>query len=248
MGRFRADEAEHYGGTGGAGYFSLKNDKDVAQVRLLYDSYDDVEGYSVHEVEIDGRNRYVNCLRDYNSPIDDCPFCAAKMPVRAKLFVPLYNIDEDKVQIWDRGKKFFQKLSSLSARYPDISSHIFEIERNGKAGSTQTTYEIYEVDHDDMTCADLPEAGDVLGGIVLDKSADDMNYFLEAGEFPPEDENDAPVRRRSSKNAEPEDEEPPFEENEEPARNERTRSARAQSSRSTESRRTPRNRRGGERF
>ena len=27
------------------------------------------------------------------------------------------------------------------------------------------TYEIYEVDHDETTCADLPEAGDILGNI-----------------------------------------------------------------------------------
>jgi hypothetical protein len=241
MGRFRADEAEHYGGNGGAGYFSLKNDKDVAQVRFLYDSYEDVEGYAVHEVEVDGKSRYVNCLRDYNSPIDDCPFCAAKKPVRAKLFVPLYNIDEDKVQIWDRGKKFFQKLSSISARYPDLSSHIFEIERNGKAGSTQTTYEIYEVSHDETTCADLPECGEVLGGIVLDKSADDMAFYLENEYFPPEDgEDEAPVRRRSARNAESESEEVPFKED---AKEERpVRGA----SRNAGSRRTSRGR--GERF
>ena len=94
MARFTAQDADKYGGKGGAGFFSLKGDGDSAVVRFLYNDVDDVEGYAVHEVEIDDKKRYVNCLRDYNSPIDDCPFCRAKKYQIAKLFVPLYNEDE----------------------------------------------------------------------------------------------------------------------------------------------------------
>lgn len=199
MARFRHDEVDHYGGHGGAGYFSLKNDKDVAQVRFLYNGIDDVEGYAVHQIDIDGKKRYVNCLREYNQPIDTCPFCREKKFTQAKLFVPLYNVDEDKVQIWERGKKFFSKISSICARYPDVVSHVFEIERNGKKGETTTTYEIYEISKDDTTLEDLPEASDPLGTIILDKSADDMDFYLENGYFPPDDEGDMPVRRRESR-------------------------------------------------
>lgn len=198
MARFRHDEVEHYGGNGGAGYFSLKNDKDVARVRFLYNSIDDVEGYAVHQVEVNGKKRWVNCLREYNQPVDDCPFCREKRFTQAKLFIPLYNIDEDKVQIWERGKKFFSKISSICARYPNVVSHIFEIERNGKPRETTTTYEIYEVDKDNTTLEDLPEASDPLGTLILDKSFDDMEYYLESGEFPPTDDSDEmPVRRRT---------------------------------------------------
>lgn len=208
MARFNTETADKYGGQGGAGYFSLKNDKDVAQVRFMYNSIDDVTGYAVHEVEIDGKKRYVNCLREYNQPIDTCPFCREKMYTTAKLFIPIYNIDQDRIQIWERGKKFISKISSICARYPNVVSHIFEIERNGKPHETTTTYEIYEVDKDDTKMEDLPEPIDVLGTIVLDKSADDMEFFLDNGYFPPEDD-EAPVRRRSSSRAE---EEAPFEE------------------------------------
>lgn len=209
MARFKADEAERYGGQGGAGYFSLKNDKDVARVRFMYNSIDDVEGFAVHQIEIDGKKRYVNCLREYSDPVDKCPFCRDKKFQTAKLFIPLYNIDEDKVQIWERGKKFFSKISSLCARYASNSklvSHVFEIERNGKPHETTTTYEIYEVDKDDTTLEDLPETRDILGTVVLDKSADDMDFFLDNGYFPPEGD-EAPVRRRSNRN---EEEELPF--------------------------------------
>ena len=205
MARFNAENAEKYGGQGGAGYFSLKNDKDVARVRFMYNGIDDVVGYAVHQVEIDGKKRWVNCLREYNEPVDNCPFCRKRMYTSAKLFIPLYNIDEDKVQIWERGKKFISKISSLCARYPDVVSHIFEIERNGKKGETTTTYEIYEVGKDDTTLEDLPEVTDPLGTLVLDKSSDDMEFYLENGYFPPTGE-DAPVRRRTSRQEEETDE------------------------------------------
>lgn len=203
MARFRYDEADHYGGQGGTGFFSLKNDKDVALVRFMYNSVDDVEGYAVHQVEIDGKKRYVNCLREYNQPKDVCPFCRANMFTTAKLFIPVYNIDEDKVQMWERGKKFISKISSICARYPDVVSHKFEIERNGKKGETTTTYEIYEVGKDETTLEDLPDVANPLGSIVLDKSADDMEFYLDNEYFPPEGE-EAPVRRREPREREEE--------------------------------------------
>ena len=208
MARFKADEVDRYGGQGGAGYFSLKNDKDVATVRFMYDSIDDVTGYAVHEVEIDGRKRYVNCPREYNEPLDKCPFCAAKKFQAAKLFIPLYNVQEQKIQIWERGKKFFSKISSICARYPHLVSHEFEIERNGKKGETTTTYEIYETKHDDTTLEDLPDVPDILGGLILDKSTDDMEFYLENGYFPPDD--DVPVCRRREDDGAVDDEELPF--------------------------------------
>lgn len=196
MARFKADQVVNYGGQGGTGYFSLKKDKEVARVRFMYNGADDVEGYAVHEVEIDGRKRWLNCLRDYNQPKDVCPFCREGRFQSAKLFVPLYNIDEDKCQVWERGKKFFSKLSSICSRYPNVVSHVFEIERNGEPGDMATTYEIFEVDKDNTTLEDLPEPTPILGNIVLDKSPEDMEYYLETGEFPPED--DVPIRRRES--------------------------------------------------
>lgn len=204
MGRFKAGEEEHYGGQGGAGYFSLKNDKDVARVRFMYNGIEDVEGYAVHQVTVNDKKRYVNCLRSYNEPIDNCPFCKAKKFQTVKMFIPLYNIDEDRLQVWERGKKFFAKISSICARYAnniDMVSQVFEIERNGRKGETTTTYEIYPVGQpDDTTLEDLPEVPDPIGSVILDKSADDMEFYVENGYFPPEDGEDIPVRRRRDEN------------------------------------------------
>lgn len=230
MARFKADEVDRYGGQGGGGFFSLHDDGDVAKIRLLYNNIDDVEGLSVHKIEVDGKKRYVNCLREYNDPLDACPFCRERMYTTAKLFIPIYNVDEDKIQVWERGKKFFKKLSSLCARYPDLVSHVFEVERNGKAGDQQTTYELYEQSQDDTVLEDfeIPEA---IGSVVLDKSADDMEYFLDEGQFPPEDD-EQPRRRTSGKRQE---------RDEQPRRRERQ-----QEERKPAGRRTPARRRSAE--
>lgn len=183
MGRIKFDEVEKYGNTNSNSYFSLKDDGDVARVRFMYDSVEDVEGHAVHEVEVDGKRRYVNCLRSYNEPIHNCPFCASGKFQLAKLFVPIYDVDSGTIKVWGRGKRFFAKINGLCARYPHLCSHIFEIERHGKKGDTSTTYEIFEVERDDTTLNDLPELPIIVGTTVLDKTAEEMQEYLDTGSF-----------------------------------------------------------------
>ena len=201
MGRFGANEVDNYGGSGGSSFFTLKDDGDVARVRFMYNSMEDVVGYAVHEVEIDGKKRYVNCLRSYNEPKSKCPFCNAGEFQRAKLYIPVYDIDEDEVKIWERGKNFFAKMSALCARYSNANTplvaHTFDVERHGKKGDTGTTYEIYETGCDDTTLEDLPEIPEIFGTIILDKSADDMEYYIDNECFPNND--GAPKRSESAR-------------------------------------------------
>lgn len=199
MGRFSYEEADNYGGNGGAGFFSLKNDKDTARVRFMYRDMQDVEGYAVHQAEVNDKKRYVNCLRNYNDPVDKCPFCASGKTQQAKLFIPLYDVESEQVKIWERGKKFFGQLSSLCSRYPNLVSTEIEIERNGKKGDTGTTYSLYPAAPDDTTLEDLPELPVIIGGLVLDKSAEEMEYYLDYGDFPNSDDGETPVQRRGSR-------------------------------------------------
>ena len=197
MARFNVNEADNYGGNGQGSFFSLKNDKDTATVRFMYNTIDDVEGYAVHEIEVDGKKRYVNCLRNYNEPIDNCPLCAARYRVLAKLCVMLYDEDAQEIKVWDRGKTFFSKLSSLCARYNPLVSTPFEIERNGKKGDTSTTYETYALETDETAIEDLPEIPELLGTLILDKTYEELEYFLETGEFESEESDAAPARKQA---------------------------------------------------
>ena len=197
MAKFSVEQGENFGGQGGGGFFSIKNDKEVAHVRFLYNSIDDVSGYSVHEIELNGKKRYVNCLREYGDPVDTCPFCKAGKFNQVKYFVPIYNMDTDSLQTWERGKKFGAKLTSMCSRYPNTVSHTFEIERNGKAGDTQTTYEIYETGETEGVTLEDFEVPNPLGTIILDKSAEEMEAFLNTGDF---DGGSAPARRENTSN------------------------------------------------
>jgi len=208
MARFNANQADNYGGNGGGGFFSLRDDGDQARVRFMYDSFDDVEAFSVHKVANPKNPKssyYVNCLREYNDPVDMCPFCREHMNTTVKLFIPLYDVESGQAKTWDRGKKFISRISSICKRYEKDSlvSHTFTIERNGAAGDTSTTYEIWEDGQDDTVLEDLPELPNVP---VHDKSAEDMEYFLEEGWFPPEDGDDGEQyeeerpKRRPSRN------------------------------------------------
>ena len=177
-----------------------------------------MEGISVHKVKLPGSkwDRYVNCLREYNDPMDKCPFCKAGIRTEARLFVPMYNVDDDQVQLWDKGKTMFSKMSSLCSRYASngkkLVNSIFEIERNGKPNDTNTTYEIYYVESDDTTLEDLPQPKPVCGPdkcLVLEKTAEEMEYFLSHGDFPVvqgqsvsesrNTDDEMPIRRRSER-------------------------------------------------
>ena len=194
MGRFSYDDVDNYGGNGGSSFFSLKNDKDVARVRFMYNDMSDVEGYAVHEIEVDGKRKFVNCLRNYNEPKSKCPLCANGNSQKAKLFIPMYDVNDEEVKIWERGKTFFSKISSLCARYASgntpLVSHVFEIERHGKKGDTGTTYEIYEVSCDDTRLEDLPEIPEIIGGIVLDKTGEELEFYNSG-----KSSEDVPMRR-----------------------------------------------------
>lgn len=225
--RFSYEEADKYGSKGGGtAFFSLKDDRETAKVHLLGNDMNDFPGYAVHRVPIGDGYRYVNCLREAGSPIDDCPFCAEGRhnpevsKVYAKLFIPLYNCDTDEVQIWERGKTFFRDLASYCSHNPNVSEVVTEIERRGKKGDTSTTYGLYALREEDNfnienVREDIPE---ILGGIVLDKTADDMEYYLKRGTFPDSDnagvarrgdsrrDEDKPERRTPSRRRDSEDE------------------------------------------
>lgn len=190
MARFSYEDADKYGSSSKRSYFQLKDDGDTARVHLLGDDMNDFPGYSVHQVPIGDGYRYVNCIREAGEPKDICPFCADRDPkiskILAKVFIPLYNIDADEVQIWDRGKTFFKELSQYCAHTPHVSEVITEITRSGRKGDTSTTYRLYEMkETDDFNMADVAdEIPEILGTIILDKTAEDMDYYLDHGDFP----------------------------------------------------------------
>jgi hypothetical protein len=211
MARFSGANIDDYGSqnnSNGVSFFTLKNDKDVARIRVLYNGAEDVDGYSTHRVQVGDKERDVNCLRENTDPIDMCPFCKSrKYPVSVKLYIPIYNEDTGEVQLWGRGRKFYSQITGICSRYPNTVSRVFDVERNGAVGDKNTSYNFYPIgDADGTTIEDiLEEAGleaipDPIGTVIMDKTAEEMENYLQTGEFSSEA---VPSRRNSERSEEP---------------------------------------------
>lgn len=198
MARFSFNEMDNYGG-GSNSFFSLKDDKDTKVVRFLYNTMDDIQGVSIHTVAVDGKEVDVECLRTYNEPLTKCPLCEAGHKITGKLFIKLYDVEAKESKIWTRGKSFFNKLSSLCSRYNPLVGTPIEIERVGKKGDRDTTYETYPMKSDDSRIEDFPEINPE--GIAFQvKTYGEMVEYLRTGKF----DNNVPNRndRQETRRAE----------------------------------------------
>lgn len=208
MPRFSFEDADKYGSSGSkTNFFSLKNDGDKAYVHLLGDDMNDFPGYAVHRVPVGDGYRYVNCLREAGAPVTDCPFCAEGKhnpelsKVHAKLFIPLYDCDNDEVKIWERGKAFFRTLAGYCSHNPNVSEIVTEVERQGKPNDQKTTYGLYATrENDDFKMENVADdIPNILGDVILDKTADEMEEYLRTGSFADQANADAGVTRRGSR-------------------------------------------------
>lgn len=209
MSRFSMNDADNYGNSANSGsFFTLKDDGDTARVRFLYRTIDDVEGYAVHQVQIGEKYRYVNCLRNYNDPIDNCPLCKAQYKILPKMFLKLYNEDTQECQIWERGKTYFQRIANLASHYNPLCNAVIEVQRHGKKGDMKTTYDFWPGETSEVNLEDY-ECAEPLGTIILDKNAQEMEEFLNSGNFPTdtqsvaEQRSDVPQRRTPSSSTPP---------------------------------------------
>ena len=131
------------------GYFSLKNDKDQAVVRIMVDSPEQLKIMAIHRVTVGGRLRAVNCMRNPSDPVDMCPFCAADKRLEYRVYIPVIEYtrdDQGKIvphaRMWERSALYADTITNLINNYGPLSDNIFKIVRNGEAGSKNTTYDI----------------------------------------------------------------------------------------------------------
>lgn len=192
------------GGPGSdVGFFTLRNDNDEAVVRFMCDSTDDFEILTVHDVQLGSKYRKVNCIRDPREPLDNCPLCKSGARINNRFFIKLIQYDKvpdpttgmvrvvPKAMMWERSTAYAKTLKSYLDNYGPLSDIICKIIRHGKAGDMQTTYEIVPnlskaVYKDEIYVKETNLFGDfeAFGTVVMDRTADEMNYFLATGEFP----------------------------------------------------------------
>ena len=123
-----------------ADFFILKEDMETAKVRINHTDDKDLDVYIVHKVLLAGKDRYIECLGSEDKP---CPFCMAGFKPTVRIFITLYDFRDKKIKIWDRGKTEIANIAALITRYGSLSAMTYEIERHGKKGDTNTTYQMF---------------------------------------------------------------------------------------------------------
>ena len=206
------NDVDNYRSGGDFNFLVLKDDGDIAKVRFYIENEEDLKFYVVHQVEINGKKRYVNCIRTYDQPIDDCPFCAEALKNKdlktmIKMFLPVLDLSDNQVKLFERGKTFKDEIMGHIRRNAPLVNYPCEIERNGAKGDTDTTYKVYPLaqEKDNIMIKDLPEFDDLLGSYIIDMSFEEMQEFMKSGKLPNSDNKEENLPRRTSKASQPEE-------------------------------------------
>ena len=183
-------------------FFTVRNDNDEAIVRFMCDSVDDFEILTVHDIQIGGKYRKINCIRDFRDPVENCPLCASGTKINQRFFIKMIQYDKTtdatgnviitpKAAVWERSTAYAKTLKSYLDNYGPLSDIICKVIRHGKAGDMQTTYEIVpnlnkNIYRDDVYVKDVNIFGGfhAFGTIVMDRTYDEIMQFQMTGQFP----------------------------------------------------------------
>lgn len=182
------------------GFFAIKNGEE-AIVRFAINSVDDFDIFTVHPITIGQSsypNRRVSCLRNNpkTDPINMCPLCAKGEKVQQRMYIKMIQyVNENgqiipKAVIWDRpAYSYAPQLKSYLDNYGPLTNIICKIVRHGEG--LDTNYDIIpnlnpQLYSDQMYVKDFSAFDDfnVLGGMIMNKSFEDINQFVLTGEFP----------------------------------------------------------------
>lgn len=179
------------------GFFQLKNDGDEAIVRFAHDTVDSFELLTTHDVSYNGKFRKVNCVRNPQEPLENCPLCAKGQKISQRIFIHLVQYVQDETgkivalpKVWDRPVTYAYKLKSLIEEYGPLTDSVFKIKRHGAAGSRETSYDILFCNPAMYDSNIYPKNFNAfdnyksLGVIVMDKSFDELLTFATTGVFP----------------------------------------------------------------
>lgn len=128
-------------------YFSLKNDKESAEVTFLYKDLDDIAQFArvVHMFKLPNMQFPVkiDCLRKEGGSLSDCPLCEDEVRKSNRLFIPLYNHSTEQVELWERSiSEYYPLIVEFMDEYKDLTKEVFTIKRHGKPGNTRTFFTV----------------------------------------------------------------------------------------------------------
>ena len=178
------------------GYFKLKPGE-KAIVRFVYATPKEFEITTIHEVKVKDKVRSVVCLRSAKDPLDACPLCANGTPIKARFFVKLLHYVQDETgkvvqvspEVANFQKKYADILSARFNEYGDLCNNLFTITRIGSG--VETSYDIQYANPMKYTEANgyvkdfsAFEDFDLAHHSYTERSKEDIEEFLQSGEFP----------------------------------------------------------------
>lgn len=208
MGRINYEDVDKYQSSTDTEFLKLQDDGDMVTAQLMVHSMEDLDIYNCHEITTgyydngNPKTRPVSCLRNYDDPLDVCPFCSAGLKTRVILMLSMVDQSDGRIKIWNRGKTFIPKIKNFINRWGDMTMKPVDIIRNGRKGDKNTTYDIQISPSEPMDISTY-EKPDFLGGYIMEKTADEMQEYINTGSFPDDEvsgnnEDSIPVRRRNT--------------------------------------------------
>lgn len=201
----KAQSNENGGSSVKIGFFKMKNDKDEALVRFNVSSLEALQFATVHQLGAAQKWMKVSCLNPVGSYYDTCPLCAAVSAgakdigkAAKKVYVQMMVAYKDNTTgqfstaipvIWERPAGFSREIANLLKDYGDLTQRVFKVTRNGAAGNMQTTYSISYIplfDKPESVTADFSAFNNfnIAKHSFWEKTAGDINVFLNTGSFP----------------------------------------------------------------
>lgn len=168
----------------GINFLKLEDDGWQAKIRFMYGANEIPQGYTVHKVTTkDNKVKFIPCLRELNQPIDTCPLCKSGNAYQVQFFLPVYVISltkcidgvlqaEEQINqpmVFQRGKTFQGAIQSAirQSKGQPLVNTVFNLVRNGKARSKDTTYSVEYFNTDNTTLENLPPRIDIVGSNIV---------------------------------------------------------------------------------
>lgn len=188
------------GGEYKVGFFNIADGQE-AIVRFLINSVDDFEIYTVHPITVGQSsypNRRISCLRTNpkTDPMNYCPLCARGEKVQQRMYIKMIQyVNENgqitpKAVVWDRpAYSYAPQLKSYLDNYGPLTNIVCKIVRHG--AGLDTKYDIIPNLNPQMfneqiypkTFSDF-EGFNILGSMIMDRTFEDINQFVQTGQFP----------------------------------------------------------------
>ena len=187
----------------GITYFGLKEDGETAIVRFNISKMEDIKLISCHYVKVNGKMRKISCLKHYGDDNSVCPLCASGQKPNYRCIIQLLvyeNTDkgiEAKPVIWEQSIRTREMLKSYIMDYGDLREMLFKITRHGKKGDTGTSYSIVPANTSVYVPSNYPAdfkpfENANLSWVCLNKTKEELEEFVETGEFPVTSTNNTP--------------------------------------------------------